>query len=125
MSLSNKKFDIDLQYGQVAENLVESLITGKLKVEVKRDRMSEKTGNIAIEFECRGAPSGIKATTAEWWALDLPHLETVVMIKTSRLVSLMRQKIKSKEAEIKTGGDDAASKMVILKISDLLDPPKP
>ena len=116
----NKKFDLDLAYGEVAENLTESLITGRLKVEVKRDRMAEKTGNVAIEYECRGAPSGIKATSAEWWAIDLPHLETVIMIKTARLVSVIREKLKSKEATMKDGGDDNASKMVIIKIKDLL-----
>lgn len=35
--------------------------------EVKNELMVTKTGNVAIEFTCRGKPSGIRITTADFW----------------------------------------------------------
>ena len=50
----NNKFDIDLKYGQIFENKLSDIFKNK-KVEVKTERnMWRKTGNIAIEYECRG-----------------------------------------------------------------------
>ena len=40
-----------------------------VKVEVKADYYIHKTGNIAIEYECRNKPSGINITTADYWAI--------------------------------------------------------
>jgi len=36
-------------------------------IEVKSDRMSKRTGNVAIEYSYGGEPSGIEATKAKWW----------------------------------------------------------
>jgi hypothetical protein len=61
---NRKKFDLDLAYGQMHEDRVLDMLQGK-KVEVKTERgMWTKTGNIAIEFESYGKPSGINATEA-------------------------------------------------------------
>jgi hypothetical protein len=38
------------------------------KYEVKADRLSAKTGNLCIEYECSGVPSGIKVTQADYYA---------------------------------------------------------
>ena len=60
-------FDIDLKYGQIREKRVADLFKGG-KVEVKTERSWwRKTGNIAIEYEFRGKPSGIDKTEAKWW----------------------------------------------------------
>ena len=57
-----KKFDLDLQYGQVREQMVADMLQNK-KIEVKSERdVWQRTGNIAIEYECYGKPSGINAT---------------------------------------------------------------
>ena len=37
-------------------------------VEVKSDRVTHKTGNVAIENKWGGVPSGIETTKAAWWA---------------------------------------------------------
>jgi hypothetical protein len=56
-----KKFDIYLQYGKVREQQVANMLQDK-KIEVKSERdVWQKTGNIAIEYECYGKPSGFKA----------------------------------------------------------------
>ena len=64
---ANKKFDIDLKYGQVREKQVSNIFANK-KIEVKTERdWWYKTGNIALEYECNGKPSGINATTSDYW----------------------------------------------------------
>ena len=46
---NRKKFDIDLEYGQVREKQVADMLQDK-KIEVKSERgLWQKTGNIAIE----------------------------------------------------------------------------
>lgn len=37
-------------------------------VEVKYDRMADRTGRYFFETECNGVPSGITATKADYWA---------------------------------------------------------
>src|SRR3989304_8306710 len=34
--------------------------------EVKEDFLCEKTGNVGLEFECRGKPSGIQTSQADY-----------------------------------------------------------
>lgn len=41
----------------------------KTKIECKFDRLSIKTGCVAIEYEYKGSPSGIDGTDADVWAL--------------------------------------------------------
>lgn len=36
-------------------------------LEVKKDRQTDSTGNICIEYSCSGKPSGLKTTTATQW----------------------------------------------------------
>jgi len=68
---NRKKFDIDLEYGKVREKQVAEMLQNK-KIEVKSERgMWQKTGNIAIEFESYGKPSGIAATESDYWFHNL------------------------------------------------------
>src|SRR5574343_1842936 len=43
------------------------------KIECKFDRMSAKTPNVAIEFECNNAPSGISLKDATHWIVKFYH----------------------------------------------------
>jgi len=57
-----KKFDLDLEYGSIREDRIADMLTNK-KIEVKSERgMWMKTGNICIEYQSYGKPSGIEAT---------------------------------------------------------------
>jgi hypothetical protein len=74
----NKKFDIDLKYGQIREQKVKHMFS-KCQIEVKSERdWWQRTGNIAIEYEYRGKPSGIYATTSDYWfhRLELKYKNT-------------------------------------------------
>lgn len=71
-------FDIDLRHGQSGERMVAAFIEGFTDgtIEVKNDRQAAQTGNIWIEYECRGRDgvwrdSGIRSTRATYWALVL------------------------------------------------------
>jgi hypothetical protein len=64
---NDKKFDIDLKYGKVREKRLAKILEEK-KIEVKTERdWWRKTGNIAIEIESYGKPSGLKSTKADYW----------------------------------------------------------
>jgi hypothetical protein len=58
-------------------------------VEVKNDKRSEDTGNLYIEVSFNGQPSGIEASTAEWWVfVDSAHY---YFIKRDSLDYLLRE----------------------------------
>jgi hypothetical protein len=58
-------FDLDLKNGQGIEKHIEEILRGNNGlIEIKNDKISPTTENIAIEFECRGKPSGISITKA-------------------------------------------------------------
>jgi hypothetical protein len=42
------------------------------RIEVKRDHKSEETGNLVIEIEMGGKPSGLTTTRADFWVFDTP-----------------------------------------------------
>lgn len=122
--MANYKFDLDLPEGQIAEQMLTEILQGKKKVEVKRDFKAFDTGNVAVEYWCRGKRSGICKTEADWYAFVLAggfHDEVVVFIATERLKCLCRQ-LWPNPANRRAGGDDNASKMVLVPIKSLLEP---
>jgi hypothetical protein len=58
-------------------------------VEVKSDRMSKTTGNVAIEYSYGGEPSGIEATKAEWWVYITE--DTLYWIKTKKIKECIKE----------------------------------
>ncbi len=61
------KFDLDLKFGKCFEHVVKDIVS-KQKVEVKTERNKwVKTGNIVVEYESYGKPSGISVTEADYW----------------------------------------------------------
>lgn len=61
----------------------------KKTVEVKFDRKSKETGNIFIECSFNGEPSGIEATTADFWIIT--DGEVSYWIETETLKYLIRE----------------------------------
>lgn len=114
-----RNFDIDLRYGNKGEELVLSLLNGGQKIEVKTDRMAHKTGNIAIEFQCRGRLSGIATSEADYWAFVLNDNKFVLFIKTDILRAIAR--LYYEKGFIKKGGDDKASDMIVIPLKILID----
>ncbi len=114
-----KKFDIDLEYGKVREDLVAEMLQDK-KIEVKSERgMWQKTGNIAIEYESWSKPSGIEATESDYWFHNLCIEDDVyctLVFKTENLKKLINN-LDSKKSV--SGGDHNASRMWLLSLKKL------
>lgn len=114
-----KKFDLDLEYGQVREDVVSEMLQDK-KIEVKSERgMWMDTGNICIEYQSYGKPSGIAATEADFWFHNLCIGEDIfatLIFKVDNLKKII-DNLDSKRSV--SGGDHNASRMWLLNIQKL------
>lgn len=114
-----KKFDLDLAYGKVREQRVADMLTDK-KVEVKSERdMWVQTGNIAVEYECWGKPSGIAATEADYWFHNLCIGDETFATLVFDVPSLKRIIDNLDYKKTVSGGDHNASRMYLLNIQKL------
>ena len=114
-----KKFDIDLQYGKVREKRVADMLQDK-KIEVKSERdMWVRTGNIAIEYESYGKPSGIAATEADYWFHNLCIGDDTFATLVFDVPSLKRIIDNLDYKKTVSGGDHNASRMYLLNIQKL------
>ena len=114
-----KKFDLDLAYGKVREQRVADMLTDK-KVEVKSERdMWVRTGNIAIEYESYGKPSGIAATEADYWFHNLCIGDETFATLVFDVPSLKRIIDNLDYKKTLSGGDHNASRMYLLNIQKL------
>ena len=114
-----KKFDIDLSYGKVREQQVADMLTDK-KIEVKSERgMWMKTGNIAIEYESYGKPSGIEATEADYWFHNLCIGDETFATLVFDVPSLKRIINNLDYKKSVSGGDNNASRMYLLNLQKL------
>lgn len=114
-----KKFDIDLEYGKVREQQVADMLQDK-KIEVKSERdVWQKTGNIAIEYECYGKPSGINATESDYWFHNLcigDETFATLVFDTASLKRIISNLDKKRSV---SGGDNNASRMYLLNLQKL------
>ena len=114
-----KKFDIDLEYGKVREKMVADMLQDK-KIEVKSERdVWQKTGNIAIEYECYGKPSGISATESDYWFHNLcigDETFATIVFDTNSLKRIIANLDKKRSV---SGGDNNASRMYLLNLQKL------
>jgi hypothetical protein len=85
-------------------------------VEVKADLKAKATGNLFIEYESRGNPSGIATSEADYWCFQIGHL--FILIETEELKSITRPLLGTK-ADLQ-GGDNNSSKGVLLPIIELI-----
>lgn len=114
-----KKFDLDLQYGKVREKLVADMLQDK-KIEVKSERgLWQKSGNIAIEYQSYGKPSGIEATESDYWFHNLcvgKETFCTLVFDTNSLKKIIKN-LDSKKSV--SGGDNNASRMYLLNLQKL------
>ncbi len=116
---NRKKFDIDLCYGKVREKRVANMLQDK-KIEVKSERdMWARTGNIAIEYESYGKPSGISATESDYWFHNLCIGDETFATLVFDVPSLKRIIDNLDEKRTVSGGDNSASKMYLVSLQKL------
>ena len=116
---NRKKFDIDLEYGTIKEDKISDMLTNK-KIEVKSERgMWMKTGNICIEYESYGKPSGIATTESDFWFHNLcieDNIFCTFIFDVPKLKQLI-DKLDFKKSV--SGGDHNASRMWLVNIQKL------
>ena len=114
-----KKFDLDLEYGQVREDKVAEMLQDK-KIEVKSERgMWMNTGNIAIEYECWNKPSGINSTESDYWFHNLcvGDKEFCTIVFDTNMLRLIVNELDSFKTV--AGGDHNASRMYLVSLQKL------
>lgn len=118
--VADQRFDINLAEGKLTEGKIKKLFSGQEAIEVKRDFKISETGNVAVEFECRGKPSGIATTKSDWYAIALDgaefEQEVIVFITTDRLKRL----VDAAPGRVMYGGDGVLSCFKLLRADRLL-----
>jgi len=84
-------------------------------VEVKCDRKAHSTGNLAIEFECSGKPSGVAATKADYWVQFVRGTPFYYMIPIEDLKKAIEEE---KYVRIAKGGDGWRAKMYLIPMTE-------
>ena len=112
----NSDFKYDLKVGQVSEEKLASILSGK-KIEVKTDLQAYKTGNVYIEYFSRGKPSGISTSQAEYYCFSLGSV--MVLIESSELKQKCRKYTNTPRD--KKGGDNNTSKGILLPVVELIN----
>ncbi len=116
----NSDFRYDLEYGVVeGETWFHNLLSNS-KIEVKSDRKTEETGNVYIEYESRGKPSGIRTTQAEFWVYKISENQAIV-ISTNELKRKLNVLVKAGKARMGVrGGDNNTSLGILVKVKELV-----
>ncbi len=126
MPLTKEKsnFDADLDFGKISEQEVVDMFESDGRIEVKTERDTwMRTGNIAFEIRYKGNPSGISTTKATWWIQALNYNNQNIMMltfKISLLRVILKRMVKEKIAEIKKGGDNNNSTIILTPIYKLM-----
>lgn len=116
---NDKRFDIDLSFGQCFEQKVADMLqNSKIEVKTERDKWKD-TGNIVIEFESRGRPSGIATTEADYWFHNLAMGEDIIMTLVFPTKTL-RNYIAKNMPRMVRGGDDMTSRLYLINLKDLV-----
>ena len=116
-------FNKDLTYGKLGETLANEIFQGNFDAEVKTERnIWESTGNIAIEYLCKGKPSGISTCKSQLW---IHFLSVDGNIKSGFIFNRkqLKEYIKNNFYKLnKTkGGDNKDSDMVLLNSKNIME----
>lgn len=122
---NNKDFDFALEFGQIFEQELLNAMVGNLKIEVKTEKSKWRdTGNIFLEYESRGKPSGLVVSKADYFAFCLAddnsskfHPHSFFLISTAQLRHWLS--VHKKEFKPVNGGDDNTSKGILIPINRL------
>jgi hypothetical protein len=110
----NRDFKYDLKIGQIKEENLNEILSNSL-IEVKYDLKALETGNVFVEYESRGKPSGIATTLSDWYCFAIS--DTFHFINTKDLSDRCRKYLKSNRDVL--GGDNNTSKGILLPIKEL------
>ena len=114
----SSSFTHDLNFGEKGEDWINEIFNDGKLIEVKSDRLAHKTGNVYIEYECRGRPSGIATTTAHYWIYRIEENNIAIIIPTERLKVICRKYFT--DGKIMLGGDNNLSKGFLIPLIQLI-----
>jgi len=107
----------DFKQSDTKDYDIQGILDGQpVTFEVKNDLMAHKTGNVAIEYKCRGKASGLSTSKADYWIYKFDN--TFFLFKTDTL----RQQLFDKKNYFRlvTGGDIGSNtKMYLVKVKAL------
>jgi hypothetical protein len=83
----------------------------KLKIEVKEDFIGERTGNVGLEFECRGKPSGIQTTMADYYIYKLHTRDHGIQFVAHRVSAIKKMIADNRYFLVVNGGDEGSNSM--------------
>ena len=104
----NGDFRYDLKVGHRGERYLAAVLEGAT-IEVKSDSWMARTGNIAIEFESRGKPSGLAVTEADYWCF---------IFDTEKLKVVGRRYYL--DGRVKNMGDKNTSRAVLIPLCEFI-----
>jgi len=108
-------FKYDLEVGQVKEKELADILQNKT-IEVKTDLIAKDTGNVFIEYEYKGNPSGIAKTKSDFYCIAVEHL--LIILPTNKLKDIVRPLFGTNKDRV--GGDDNLSKGICLPLTTLI-----
>jgi hypothetical protein len=100
-----------LDYGHTNKYDIKARVNGKVfTFEVKEDFTCERTGNVGVEFECRGEPSGISVSKADFYIYKIHSKYGIkfYLYKTSQLKAMITDGLFFKTVN---GGDVGSNSM--------------
>ena len=112
----NSDFKYDFIAGHKGEKHLVSVLQDE-KIEVKTDFQSFKTGNVFVEYECRGKKSGIAISEAKWYSFVLSN-DFIILIEKEKLKILCRAYLGTKRDIL--GGDNNLSRGILLPLYDFV-----
>jgi hypothetical protein len=91
---------------------IRAVIKGKeCTFEVKEDFVGETTGNVGLEFECRGKASGIQTSKANYHIYKLHTMEHGIQFVIHTTVGLRRMVENCEYFRVVNGGDKGSNSM--------------
>ncbi len=118
----NSDFDLDLKFGKAHERKIAKLFGIKEEqIEVKTERdWWAKTGNLCIEVERKGKPTGISITKAKIW-IHVLSKGNKQMLRLIFDVPVLKKIVKKYKNNWKMVGDRKETKAVMIKFKDILN----
>lgn len=111
----NSDFKYDLELGEVKEIELAKIFSNST-IEVKTDFLAKRTGNVFVEYESRGKPSGMSTSEADYYCFCIE--ESFIILKAQELKLRCRKYIGT-DRDVK-GGDSNTSKGILLPVTDLV-----
>jgi hypothetical protein len=90
-------------------DVIMNIKNNDVKYEIKTDvfcKPEYDTGNIFLEYECRGKFSGLLVTQAKWFVTYFKHLNEIWYIQTDVLKKII---VKNKIPKVEFAGDEGSN----------------